>query len=49
VVVVNLLIVIRSLEPDEDLDKLSEKLLVKVWKLMSWTKIWFMIEHYQVI
>jgi len=34
---------------EEDLEKLSEKLLGKIWKLMSWTGRWCMIEHYVVI
>ena len=40
---------VRSQEAGEDLEKLSEKLLGKIWKLMSWTKIWCMIDHYGVI
>jgi len=36
-------------EVEEDLRKLLEKPLGRIQMSMSWTQIWFMIEHYAVI
>jgi len=39
----------ETIRKEEDLEKLQEKLLGKIKKLISSIEIWFMIEHYGVI